>query len=84
MYKVYYEMGDDNQPFVKDYKRLKWALRFAHKQSQNPDTNWLDIGNYGADQTWYDTNVPGSNFFWYNGRCFQLEDLPDWMRFKEA
>ena len=47
MYKVYYEMGDDNQPAVRDYKNLKWALRFAHKQQNNPK-HWL--GRY--NQLW--------------------------------
>ena len=80
MYTIYYEMGEDNQPFTKHYKHLKNALRFAHKQSQNPDTGWLDISNQGPDQSWYHTNVNGPDFIWYNGLSFQLPDLPVWMR----
>lgn len=82
MYKVYYEIN--NTPYVKDYKSLKRALRFAFKQEKNPDTDWLDISNQGPEQDWYNTYVPGSNFKWHNGQSFQLAELPDWMRVEET
>ena len=84
MYKVYYEMGDDNQPAVRDYKNLKWALRFAHKQQNNPNTGWVDITNFGNDTEWYHPDVQYSNFKWHNGQMFQYIELPKWMRVEES
>lgn len=84
MYKVYYEVGEQNKPFVKDYKSLKWALRFAIKQRQNSDTNWLDIKNTGTDQSWYHTDVDAPDFKWHNGQSFQLGDLPKYMQSLET
>lgn len=84
MYKVYYEVGDQNTPKTKDYKNLKCALRFAIKQRQNPDTGWLDISNRGPDQSWYHTGVNGPDFKWYNGQSFQLEELPDYMQSEQT
>ena len=84
MYKVYYEVGQANTPKFKDYKNLKWALRFAHKISQQESVNWVDITNFGKDTEWYHTKVPGSNFKWHNGQMFQYEELPDWLRVKET
>jgi hypothetical protein len=84
MFKVYYEVGDDNQFAVKDYKSLKWALRFAHKQRNNPDTSWIDITNLGADTDWYHPDVQYSNLKWHNGQSFEYDELPEWMRVEEA
>ena len=84
MYKVYYEVGDNNDPRAKDYKSLTGALRFAHKQNQDPETGWLDISNQGADAVWEHPAYPGWQFRWYNGASYQLEDLPYQMRLQEA
>jgi hypothetical protein len=79
MYKVYYEVGDDNEQHVRDYKNLKWALRFAQKQHNNPDTGWIDITNHGAYTEWHHKDVEYSNFKWRNGQMVEYTELPEWM-----
>ena len=85
MYKVYYETDNQDNyiPKSKDYKNIKWALRFAHKISQQDGVGWVDITNLGRDTECYHTNVLDSNFKWHNGQMFQYEELPKWMRLEE-
>ena len=90
MYTVYWEHPSQGKLFVgedqlmgasKQYRRLRYAFRFAHKLRQDPQTAHIDItycGEYNVAR-WYDGDNPNTTFTFVNDHAVWLEDLPEWL-----
>lgn len=94
MYRVYWEhpsQGKNKYGEVgyngagKQYRRLRYAVLFAQKLRQDPQTGHIDITYEGGDQEeWTSGENPKDKFVFENGEFRLLEELPKWLLWEEA
>ena len=95
MYTVYWEHPSQGKnPSVevgyngagKQYRRLPYAVRFAQKLRQDPQTGHIDITYHGGsiEREWACRENPKERFVFVNGDSRILEELPKWLLWEEA